>query len=112
MSSLLLAKQLELLRELVPAATTIGFLVNPNNPNTEARTREMQETVRAVGRQLHVVTASTEGELEPALATVQQRAGALVIAADHLASHRTRLVGVCLLGAKRTAMLRRGNSCF
>jgi putative tryptophan/tyrosine transport system substrate-binding protein len=82
LSSLLLAKQLELLRELVPAATTIGFLVNPNNPNTEARTREMQETVRAVGRQLHVVTASTEGELEPALATVQQRAGALVIAAD------------------------------
>ena len=86
LSSLLLAKQLELLRELVPAATTIGFLVNPNNPNTEARTREMQETVRAVGRQLHVVTASTEGELEPALATVQQRAGALVIAADHIAS--------------------------
>jgi putative ABC transport system substrate-binding protein len=82
LSSLLLAKQLELLRELVPAATTIGFLVNPNNPNTEVRTREMQETVRAVGRQLHVVTASTEGELEPALATVRQRAGALVIAAD------------------------------
>src|SRR5882757_8621950 len=37
LSSLLLAKQLELLRELVPAATTIGFLVNPNNPNTEVR---------------------------------------------------------------------------
>jgi transposase-like protein len=30
----------------------------------------------------------------------------------HLTSHRTRLVGVCLLGAKRTAMLRRGSSCF
>ena len=82
LSSLLLAKQLELLRELVPAATTIGFLVNPNNPNTEVRTREMLETVRAVGLELHVVTASTEGELEPALATVQQRVGALVIAAD------------------------------
>jgi putative tryptophan/tyrosine transport system substrate-binding protein len=82
LSSLLLAKQLELLRELVPAAATIGFLVNPNNPNTEARTGEMLETVRAVGRQLHVVTASTEGELESALATIQQRDGALVIAAD------------------------------
>ena len=82
LSSLLLAKQLELLHELVPAATTIGFLVNPNNPNTAARTREMQETVRAVGRELHVVTASTEGEFDPAFATVQQRAGALVIAAD------------------------------
>ena len=82
LASLLLAKQLELLRELVPAAATIGFLVNPKNPNTEVRTREMQEAARAVGRKLHVVTASTEGELEPALATVQQRAGALVIAAD------------------------------
>jgi putative ABC transport system substrate-binding protein len=82
LSSLLLAKQLELLRELVPAATTIGFLVNPDNPNTEVRTREMQEIVRAVGRQLHVVRASAEGELESALATAQQRAGALVIAAD------------------------------
>jgi putative ABC transport system substrate-binding protein len=82
LSSQLLAKQLELLRELVPSAATIGFLVNPNNSNTEVRTREMQETVRVVGRQLHVVTASTEGELEPALATVQQWAGALVIAAD------------------------------
>jgi putative tryptophan/tyrosine transport system substrate-binding protein len=82
LSSLLLAKQLELLRELVPAATTIGLLVNPDNPNTEVRTREMQEIVGAVGRQLHVVRASTEGELEPALATAQQRAGALVVAAD------------------------------
>jgi putative ABC transport system substrate-binding protein len=42
----------------------------------------MLETARAVGRQLHVVTASTEGELESALATIQQRDGALVIAAD------------------------------
>jgi putative ABC transport system substrate-binding protein len=82
LSSLLLAKQLELLRELVPAAATIGFLVNPNNPNTDVRTGEMLETVRAVGRQLDVVTASTEGELESALATIQQRDGALVIAAD------------------------------
>jgi putative tryptophan/tyrosine transport system substrate-binding protein len=82
LSSLLLAKQLEMLLELVPAAATIGFLVNPNNSSTEVRTREMQETVRAVGRQLHVVTATTEGEFELAIATVQQRAGALVIEPD------------------------------
>jgi putative tryptophan/tyrosine transport system substrate-binding protein len=37
LSSMLLAKQLELLRELVPTAVTISFLVNPDNPNTEAR---------------------------------------------------------------------------
>jgi putative tryptophan/tyrosine transport system substrate-binding protein len=95
LSSLLLAKQVELLRELVPAVATIGFLVNPNNSNTELRTREMQEIVRAVGRQLYVVTASTEGELEPALATVQRRAGALVIGADpFLFSRRDQLVAL------------------
>ena len=95
LTSLLLAKQLELLRELVPAVATIGFLVNPNNSNTEVRTREMQEIVRAVGRQLHVVTASTEGELEPALATVQQRAGALVIGGDpFFFSRRDQLVAL------------------
>ena len=49
LSSMLLAKQLELLREVVPRAVTISFLVNPNNPNTEERTTEMQEAVRAVG---------------------------------------------------------------
>jgi len=95
LASLLLAKQLELLRELVPAVATIGFLVNPNNSNTEVRTREMQEIVHAIGRQLYVVTASTEGELEPALATAQKRAGALVIGGDpFFFSRRDQLVAL------------------
>ena len=67
----LIAKQLELLCELVPTAATVAFLVNPNNSNTVNRTTEMQETARAVGRQLHVVTAGTEAELEPAFAAAQ-----------------------------------------
>jgi putative tryptophan/tyrosine transport system substrate-binding protein len=82
LSSMLLAKQLELLRELVPTAVTISFLVNPDNPNTEARIKEMQEAVRAVGQGLHVVTASAEAELEPAFATIQRHAGALIVPAD------------------------------
>src|SRR6266852_2621649 len=49
LASTLLAKQLELLHELVPAAVVISFLVNPKNSNTEERTREMQETVRSIG---------------------------------------------------------------
>jgi hypothetical protein len=51
----LLTKQLELLCELVPTAATVTFLVNPNNPNTVGRTREMQEIARALGRQLQVI---------------------------------------------------------
>jgi ABC-type uncharacterized transport system substrate-binding protein len=95
LSSILVAKQLELLRELVPSAVTISFLVNPNNPNTEERTREMQEAVRAVGQRLHVVTASVEAELEPAFATIQGHARVLIVPADpFFTSQRDRLVAL------------------
>ena len=89
----LLTKQLELLCELVPTAATVTFLVNPNNPNTVGRTKEMQEFARALGRQLQVVTATTEAELEPAFAAAQRHAGALVVPPDpFFTSHREQLV--------------------
>ena len=79
----LIAKQLELLCELVPTAATVAFLVNPNNPNTVGRPREMQETAHTMGRQLHTVTAFTEAELEPAFAAVRRHAGALFVPPTH-----------------------------
>jgi putative tryptophan/tyrosine transport system substrate-binding protein len=95
LSFTLIAKQLELLCELVPAAATVAFLVNPNNSNTVSRTREMQESARAVGRQLHVVTAGTEAELEPAFAAVQRHAGALFVPPDpFFTSRREQLVAL------------------
>jgi putative tryptophan/tyrosine transport system substrate-binding protein len=80
----LIAKQIELLCELVPTAAVVAFLVNPNNPNTVSRTTEMQESARALGRQLSVVTAGTEAELEPAFAAIQPNAGALLVPPDPL----------------------------
>jgi putative ABC transport system substrate-binding protein len=95
LASILLAKQLEMLHELVPSAATISFLVNPQNPNTEERKREMQEAVRAIGRQLHVTTVRTDAEFEPAFATVQQHAGALLVPAEpFFLSRRDRLVAL------------------
>jgi putative tryptophan/tyrosine transport system substrate-binding protein len=91
----LIAKQLELLCELVPTAGTVAFLVNPNNPNNMNRTREMQEAARAVGRQLHVVTAGTEAELEPAFAAAKRHAGAICVPPDPIfISHREQLVAL------------------
>jgi putative tryptophan/tyrosine transport system substrate-binding protein len=91
----LIAKQLELLCELVPTAATVAFLVNPNNPNTVDRTRDMQEAARAVGRKLHVVTAGTEAELEPAFAAAQRHAGALCVPPDpFFITHREQLVAL------------------
>jgi hypothetical protein len=76
-------------------AATVAFLANPNNSDTVGRTREMQEIARAAGRQLQVVTAATEAELEPAFAAVQRHAGALIVPPDpFFTSHREQLLAL------------------
>jgi putative ABC transport system substrate-binding protein len=76
-------KRLELLRELVPRATVIAFLVNPVNPAADHQLQEMREAARSLGLPLNVMKASTERELEAAVATLaQQGASALLIATD------------------------------
>jgi hypothetical protein len=57
----------------VPAATSIGFLVNPTNPNSQAYVRGAQEAARTLGQQIHILNASTETEIDTAF---QGRAGA------------------------------------
>ena len=74
------AKRLELLRQLVPKATTIGMLVNPNAPDTEVERRDVQAAAQAIGQQLVVLDASSERDIETAFATfVQRGAGALLV---------------------------------
>ena len=80
------AKQVELLHELVPTATSIALLVNPSNPAlTERLLRDTQATAAKLGLQLDVVKAGAEGDFDAVFATLTQlRAGALVISADAL----------------------------
>ena len=74
---------MEMLRELVPMATSIALLVNPTNPNTETVTKDMQAAARILGLQLHIVKASADGDLETAFANlIRLPAGGLVIAPD------------------------------
>jgi putative tryptophan/tyrosine transport system substrate-binding protein len=77
-------KKLELLHELLPAATTIAMLVNPTSPSiAEPSTRTLQAAARALGLQLHVLHASTERDFDTVFATlVQLRASGLVIMPD------------------------------
>jgi len=77
------AKRLELLRELVPAAIMIGFLVDPTNPASAIETSDMQAAADTLGRKLFIVKASTESELDAAFAVFkQQRIEALIVAGE------------------------------
>ena len=94
--SALEAKRLDLLHQLAPGATLIGVLVNPKNPDTDLQLRELQEAAAVIKRQIHIVHASTEPEIDTAFATVaQQGAGALLVAGDpFFSSHRGQLVAL------------------
>jgi putative ABC transport system substrate-binding protein len=83
LSNLLVAKQLELLQEFVPAASEFGLIVNPNNPNAESDTRHAKAAADSLRRKIHVVYASTGGDLDTALtALIEQRVAALVVVPD------------------------------
>src|SRR5215468_963363 len=76
-------KRLELLRELVPKARTIAFLVNPTSQSAEMQITQVQEAGRTFGQEIFILNASTEREIEPAFVTLVQRgAGALLMMAD------------------------------
>ena len=82
----LFAKRLEVLHELVPAAKSIAFLVNPSSPQvTEGETKLLQIAARVLGVGLLIVNASGENEFDAAFATISgERAGALLVSADTL----------------------------
>jgi putative tryptophan/tyrosine transport system substrate-binding protein len=76
-------KRLELLRELVPKAGTVGFLVNQRSEIAEPQVKEIVEAARTFGQQVHVLSASTAEEIEQAFVGLLQRgAGALLMSAD------------------------------
>ena len=77
------SKQLGLLHDLVPRATTIAALFNPNFAGTEKLLRDAEAAARMLGLQLIVLKASTEEEIETVFATVAlQGAGALLVGTD------------------------------
>ena len=79
----LVGKAIELLRELVPAATKIGVLVNPNNITVEAQTSRARIAVRNLGVQLLVLNASSHTEIETEFARlVEERVGALLVTGE------------------------------
>jgi putative ABC transport system substrate-binding protein len=96
LSSMLGAKRMELLRQLVPTATRIGMLVHPNSPGPEAERRDVQAAALATGQQLLILDAGSEREIETVFASfVQRGVGALLVGVGpFFNTSRQRVVGL------------------
>ena len=91
LSAELVAKRLELVRDLVPAATRVAVLVNPTGPNSETTLRDARSAAHAIGLEIQVLNASTSRQINAAFATfVRERPDALFVDIDP-----TSPAGVC-----------------
>jgi putative ABC transport system substrate-binding protein len=76
-------KRLGLLRELIPAAALTGALLNPNNTSFEFQLRDVQDAVRLIGQQVHILQASSERDIHAVFRSLaQMRVQALLVGAD------------------------------
>jgi putative tryptophan/tyrosine transport system substrate-binding protein len=92
-------KRLEVLHEIIPTATTFALLINSSSPGlAESTTRDVRASARTLGVALHVVSATTDNEIDDAFASLAKlRAGGLVIGSDSFFSSRTeRLASLAL----------------
>lgn len=90
------SKSIQLLKELVPAATVIAYLVNPTNPSAEIYSKEATTAASALGIQVSVIKASTERDLDEAFVSVAKAgAGGLVVPGEpFFDTQRDRIVAL------------------
>jgi len=87
------SKRLGMLHEFVPNATSVAVLWNPDAPGGSLQLTDIQEAARTVGQKVTILNASSATEIEAAFAVlVQQRIGALLIAADPFLSSRLEYI--------------------
>jgi putative tryptophan/tyrosine transport system substrate-binding protein len=105
----LVAKRLELLRELVPAATRLAVLSNPGNAiSTETMLRDLEPAARAMGLQIKVFNASTGPEINEAFATLaRERPDALFVNLDPFFT--SRRVQLATLATRHAVPMTSGN---
>jgi len=85
LSSAVMAKRLELLRELAPRAEVFAALINPKNPSAEISTRDAKEAASRIDKAIHIAHASNPDEIDRAFAMLTGlKADALLIAPDGL----------------------------
>ena len=82
LTSALVAKRLEFVRQLALAGTPISYLMNPQAPEAKFHLSDMQTAARESGQQIAVLNASSEPEIDNAFTVLAQRAGALIVSTD------------------------------
>jgi putative tryptophan/tyrosine transport system substrate-binding protein len=90
------AKALNLLRDLVPGAKTVGLMVNPSNPETPRRSADAVAAARTLGLTMEVVHAATPPDIDKAFGSLsERRVGALLLGADAFyGNHIQKLVSL------------------
>jgi putative ABC transport system substrate-binding protein len=94
----ILLKRLELLAEVVPTASAIAFLVNPTMQTLEPRIKEVRAAIQRLGRQIELLRASNDRELEAVFADVpRSKAGAMLIVNESFFNTRSAKMGALSL---------------
>jgi putative tryptophan/tyrosine transport system substrate-binding protein len=95
------AKNVELLKELVPTASVMAYLVNPSSPNVAGYLKGAAQAASALGIDIHLLNASTEHELDEAFAALAKlRAGGLIVPNEpFLDSQRDRITALAASNA-------------
>src|SRR2546427_1535499 len=93
MTSELISKQLELLKEMIPALSRVAVLWNPANPGNAPQLREAEVAARTLGVRLQRLEVRNPSDLDGAFAAMtKERAGALLVLVDTmLVLHRARV---------------------
>jgi putative ABC transport system substrate-binding protein len=89
-SSELMGKRVDLLREMAPSATTVGYISDPRAQDFEEATRSMLTAVRALGRQAIILEARGGSDIDAAFVTLVERGAGALVVGPHVLFERNR----------------------
>jgi ABC-type uncharacterized transport system substrate-binding protein len=111
LTSALVAKRLEFVRQLAPAGAPISYLMNPQAPEAKFHLSDMQASARESGQQISVLNASSERDIDNAFTALAQRGGALIVSTDPFFASRSHQIVVLAAYHKNSCDLRSPRIC-
>jgi ABC-type uncharacterized transport system substrate-binding protein len=100
----LAGKQLEILRELVPGLSRLGYIANANNPTAMGNVREIEATAAKLALQITPLNIKSAQDVAPAMETLKGRAQALYVVGDPLTADNQIQINTLALAARLPTM--------